>query len=426
MFNGLAAAQKTAVTESNYRSHESTSRISKTRIRVFLMDLWCYTPHYDRYLYEGLVLENLEVTLGSVCSYQDPEYFAKNGVHNDPGFVDLVPKLRISNDMTRRMLMLVESCINMLALLVRFSISRPHIVHVQWTPLVRRLPFEIWFLKLLKLLQIRLVYTAHNVLPHDTGRRYLATFKRLYKEMDAIICHTDEAKSRLVREFAVDPEQVRVIAHGPLLHDARRYSVQLSKARLLLPEDKALVLWQGIVRPYKGLDFLLQAWSKVEAHDLKACLLIAGTGDSALLESIKEHVARLGLHESVRLDFRFVPDEELAMYYQAADILVYPYSEVTTSGALMTALAYRKAIVATNLPAFREILRDQETALLVDYGDVENLASSLSRLIRTPEERNQLAFRVASSGGVQSWRNIAKQTRQCYDTVLYESGWGEA
>jgi glycosyltransferase involved in cell wall biosynthesis len=398
----------------------ATLDLSEASIKVFLMDLWCYVPYYDRYLCESLARENIEVTLGAVCPYQDPKYFARNGLLNDPGLVDLIPKLGIPNDAARRVLMLVESCINMAALLARFTISKPDIVHVQWIPLVRRLPFEMWFLKAVKKLGIKLVYTAHNVLPHDTGIELVPIFRNVYRGMDAIICHTEEAKSRLIREFSVDPERVTVIAHGPLLHDAKLRSVQASKAQLSVPENKVLVVWQGIIRSYKGLDFLLESWSKLDALRLNAHLLIAGTGESGLLEAIKEQVHRLRLQESVRLDFKFIPDEELPTYYQASDILVYPYKEVTTSGALMTALAYGKPIVATALPAFREVLRDGKTALLVNYGDVNGLVDALTRLIQDSKERERLARRIAASDKFEnSWTHIARQTRRLYTAVLH-------
>ncbi len=406
--------------DADYQLGESVLGSSKMLIRVFMMDLWCYTPHYDRYLCEALTDENIEAILGSVCPYQDPEYFAKNGLRNNPGLVDAVPKLRISNDTFRRALMLVESCINMAALLTRFMFSKPNIVHIQWIPLVRKLPFEMWFLRLVKTLGIRLVYTVHNVLPHDTGKKFVPAFRRVYTEMDALICHTEGAKNHLVREFSVDPKRVWVIPHGPLLHDAKRRSMQASKAQLQIPEDVTLVLWQGIIRSYKGIDFLLEGWRTIDASRLKARLLIAGTGDSGLLKATREQVARLGLQDSVSLDFRYVPDEELPTYYQAADIAIYPYRDVTTSGALMTALAYRKAIVATNLPAFREVLRDKETALLVDYGDVSALGSTLSGLIQNPKERDRLAFGVSSSANFNSWSRIARETRRCYASVLQD------
>lgn len=411
--------------ETDYRVDVPPLGAARQLIRVFMMDLWCYTPYYDRYFCEALAGENIEATLGSVSPYQDPGYFRRNGLRNDPGLVDVVPKLGISNDNVRRALMLVESCINMGALLARFVVAKPDIVHVQWTPLVRRLPFEIWFLRLVKRLKINLVYTVHNVLPHDTGTKFVPVFQQVYKEMDAMICHTDEAKSRLVLEFSVDPKRVWVIPHGPLFYDAKRCSVQASKDRLSLPENETLVLWQGIIRSYKGLDFLLDAWGKIDAKGLKARLLIAGTGEAGLLKRIKERTAQLGLKESVRLDFKFIPEDELPAYYQASDVLVYPYREVTTSGALMTALSFRKAIVATDLPAFREVLRDGDAALLVNYGDVHGLASALTKLIRDRKERERLALGVASAeNSNNSWMHIARETRRCYAAVLQNAAAG--
>jgi len=403
-------------------SVETALDSSKDVIKVFMMDLWGYTPYYDRYLCECLANQRIQVTLGSVSPYKDPEYFARNSLRNNPGLVDVVAKLGISNDGLRRALMLIESSVNMASLLARFTISKPDIVHVQWTPLVRRLPFEIWFLSLVKRLRIRLVYTVHNVLPHDTGTRFVPVFKRVYQQMDALICHTLEAKSRLIREFSVAPYRVRVIPHGPLFHDSKFRSAQASRVKLSLPEDAALVLWQGIIQPYKGLDFLLEAWSKIEARRLNAHLYLAGTGEPAVLAAIKEQVSRLGLQDSVHLDFRFIPDEELSAYYQACDVSVFPYKEVTTSGALMTAVAFRKAIIATNLPAFQEVLRDGENAFFVNYGDVDGLARALTRLILEPKERERLARSVRPEGDSDSsWPLIARETRQCYAEVLQNS-----
>jgi glycosyltransferase involved in cell wall biosynthesis len=380
------------------------------------MDLWCYTPYYDRYLCESLAEQDIEVTLGSVSPYEDPAYFSKHGLKNDPGLIDVVPKLGISNQTLRRLLMLIESSLNMVALSARFTLKKPDIVHVQWTPLVRKLPFEIWFLRLLKALKIKLVYTVHNLLPHDTGRKFWPVFKRLYGLMDALICHTYQAKKQLVADFSVDAGKVAVIPHGPLFHDSERPTVKASRGRLSLPQNSILVLWQGIIRTYKGVEFLLDAWKKV-AHSGNALLLIAGTGEASLLEDVTRQVSSLGLKDSVRLDLRFIPDEELSAYYQASDILVFPYREVTTSGSFMTALTYRKAMVVTKLPAFQEVLNGVDAALYVDYGDTQGLAEALTRLIREPSERQRLASKARSVSN-DAWRLIARDTRACYGNVL--------
>jgi len=110
--------------------------------------------------------------------------------------------------------------------------------------------------------------------------------------------------------------------------------------------------------------------------------------------------------------------EELRSWYLAADIAVYPYSNSTTSGALMTGINFGKPVVATTLPAFQQILRHGEEALLVDYGDVGGLSQALRRLIRDECLRQQMGARInelrASTPG---WSTIAKQTRACYEDL---------
>lgn len=409
----------TLVSELAQQQSRASEDVQASGIRVFLMDLWSYSPHYDRYLYEALRREDVDVRLGSVAPYQDPAYFRRNGIHTSPGLLDVVPSLRLSHDRLRRPLMLFECCINMLALLIRFLFSRPDIVHVQWVPLVRKLPVELWFLKLVRAMGSKLVYTVHNVLPHDTGNKFVPVFRSVYQQMDALICHTQGAKEQLVQEFSLDPDRVCVIPHGPLLHEVNQLNTAEAKRELGISDEEVLVLWQGIIRPYKGLDFLLEAWRKVVPVNARARLLLAGSGTPEAEQALRERVSALGLESSVSLHLRYLGDEELPVYFGAADIAVYPYKAVTTSGALMTAVAYGKAIVASNLPAFEEVLSQAETApLLVEYGDVDAFAEVLKRLIDNPDERERAAHSTARLNDTNSWDAIAKKTRRCYATVL--------
>jgi len=181
---------------------------------------------------------------------------------------------------------------------------------------------------------------------------------------------------------------------------------------------EALVLWQGIIFPYKGVDLLLRAWQRVEVSGSSAWLVIAGTGSPDLLEEIREQVRELGL-KRVKLHFRFISTEELVALYRAADVVVYPYRAITTSGALATGLALGKAIVASDLPVFRELLTDRESALLVDPLDVAALGEALLAVTQDAALRERLAGKVrAMQFGDQSWLSIAKKTMETYEGVL--------
>jgi len=121
----------------------------------------------------------------------------------------------------------------------------------------------------------------------------------------------------------------------------------------------------------------------------------------------------------VRLEFRFVTAEELVALYRRADVVVYPYRAITTSGALATGLALGKTIVASDLPVFRELLTDRENALLVAQEDAEGLAGALVELAGDAGLRERLAERVrAMDFGDGAWREIAEETVAAYGRVL--------
>ena len=236
---------------------------------------------------------------------------------------------------------------------------------------------------------------------------------------DALICHGEEARTQVVQDFNIRPERISVIPHGPLFDDKPELSQTEARMKLGLPSEATLVLCLGVICEYKGIPFLLDAWKQLIESGASAHLLIAGTGETRLLSSIREKVSLQGLESSVDLWLHFIPVEQLPLLFLAADILVYPYKAGTTSGALLTGMNYGKPIVATKLPFFCEYLKNEENALLVDYGDVDALSSSLRRLIHDPEERLRLT-RVADKEDLKnpSWADIAKATRECYDNLL--------
>ena len=118
------------------------------------------------------------------------------------------------------------------------------------------------------------------------------------------------------------------------------------------------------------------------------------------------------------MHLQFISTEELVALYRAADIVVYPYRAITTSGALATGLALGKTIVASDLPVFRELLTDRENALLVDPQNSAALAAGLVELFDDLSLRQRLATSVqAMDFGDQSWLFIGKKTVEAYENV---------
>jgi glycosyltransferase involved in cell wall biosynthesis len=386
--------------------------------RVFMMDLWATVPYYTAYLSHALLQEGVDLTVGSISYYLDPTCFSSRGIKLRPGLLDVVGKFRLPR-LPRRILKLLESILNLSALTVRFLFSPPDILHVQFLPmLLSRLPLDLWFVRFSSRRGSKIVLTVHDLLPHDTGEAHKQTFRDLYQTVDGIICHSDSIKARLGAEFSVPLEKIAVIPHGPFFYDLPLTNSEQTLQSFDLDPGKLLVLWQGIIFPYKGIDLLLNAWQHVEAGSDNACLLVVGTGSPELAEQIREQISRLAL-KRVNLHLRFISTEELVALYRAADVVVYPYRAITTSGALATGLALGKTIVASNLPVFRELLTDRENALLVDPENSTELAAALIELCENFSLRQQLATNIeAMNFGDQSWLSIAERTKQLYVAIL--------
>jgi glycosyltransferase involved in cell wall biosynthesis len=383
-------------------------------MRVLLMDFWSLVPYYTIALAKGLSAAEVHVTAGSTTYDLDPECFDRAGLTNDPGLLDLIGRRRIASPALRRILKLTQGIVNLAAWSLRFIVSRPDIIHVQQLRLIQaRLPLELWFLRFARMRGCRIVYTVHNLLPHDTGLKHRAPYFRLYHFADALICHSPDVREKLRTEFRIDPAKIRVVPHGPL------FAPDEGCAPAAGEEREPLVLCQGFLRPYKGIEFLIESWRKlISQYNTGARLVIAGSGEADYIAHLQKLIRENGLESSVTFRAQFLSPQEVASLYRTACVVVYPYREITTSGALMTGVANAKAIITTDLRLFRDTLRHGHNALLVPYGDADAFASALQKLIADPCLRRQLGTHLAELNSTSSWTGIGASTRACYASLL--------
>lgn len=384
-------------------------------IRVLLLDFWCFIPYYMAELAKGLNGQHVDARVLASTYRFDPGFFSRHGLRNNVGFLDIVSRWKIGPAWLRQPLKLFEYCCNLLLLSLKLLFSRPDILHVQYLALLSiGLPLELIPLKIGRACGTKIVCTVHNLLPHDTGDRHRKVFQRLYSMADSIICHNSVTADCLIAEFGIAAAHIQVIPHGALQPMEKPLTQSEARNALLLPADRRMVLWQGVISAYKGIDFLLDAWKLVEPG---ALLVIAGTGDASLIDQLRERVAGM-TRDDVRLDLFFIPPEVLPLYFRAADVVVYPYRQITTSGAMMTGLGHGKAIIATRLPTFTEMLQDEKEALLVPYGDTAALAHAMERLMHDAALRGRLEMGACSIAAQFSWNQIAASTRACYEHVI--------
>jgi glycosyltransferase involved in cell wall biosynthesis len=370
-------------------------------VRVQLVDPSAFTPPYDHALAAALGRAGVEVELitsrflyGSVPEpdgYEVSELFYRRS------------SARGLDAPGRRAFKLAEHLPDQL----RF---RRHtdtdIVHYQWltVPALDAL--------LLPALRPR-VMTAHYVLPPRPSRRLVAAARRMFGRMDAVIAHSEQSARRLREEVGVDAERVRVIPHG-----AFDYLTKLPE-ELPLPDDLAevegpVILFFGLLRPYKGLDVLLEAFRSVRGAEL----WIVGNPRMPV-EPLHELAERA--EGTVRFVPRFVADSEIAAYFRRADLVVAPYRDGEHSGVVYTALAFGKPMLLSAVGGFPELATEHGAARIVEPENPAALATALSELIADEGARDELAEAARrAADGPFSWDRIASQTLELYEELLAE------
>lgn len=302
---------------------------------------------------------------------------------------------------------LLEHPGDMMRLLGHIRRTSPQIVHFQWLTVQ---PLDVRFLERIK---VPVVLTAHDVLPREPRAGQLAAARRLYERAAAVVVHSDHGCGRLVDELGIDPAKVHVIPHGAFDYLAKLPPGPIDPALGELG-DRPVVLFFGLVRPYKGVDVLIEAFARAPED---ALLLVVGMPRMPL-EPLEKLARDLGLGDRVRWLPRFVTDPEIPAYFERADLVVLPYREIDQSGVLYTALAFGKPIVVSRVGGLGEIADRDAAALAVPADDPAALGAAIGELLADQARREELAAaarRVA--GGVYSWDAVAGKTLELYASL---------
>jgi len=377
------------------------------------------TPWYNAALTRALVAERIDVRLVCPRYHFEPGYFKELGLATQPGPLDVSTRFTIRPAKLRQGLRLAEFAANMSALKIEARLSPPDILHVHQCALLNRgWELELSFLRSCKRAGVTLVHTVHNLLPHDRRSFHAELYAQLYELPDAFICHGTDAADALHKEFNVQTSRIHVVPHGPLFSEGSGVSTEEARRSLGMPQQRLIFMVQGVLAPYKGTTHLLQAWNlliqRLESveHPL---LVIAGSGESSELKSLIQQIEQLKLSDSVRTDFGYIATNRIPLYFDAANVLVYPYRTITTSGALLTGLNYCKPIIASDLQAFRAYLKHGKNALLVPPDDVTQLTTALEALVCDRRLRDDLASGSLDNISLQmQWAEIASRTAEVY------------
>jgi glycosyltransferase involved in cell wall biosynthesis len=384
-------------------------------MRVHVVDPSAFTPPYDHALARALGEAGAEVELftsrfsyGPVpvpCGYTRHEFFYRLSHRRARGR---------SRSPVGLALKLAEHVPDMLR--YRRVATQADVVHFQWLTVQ---PVDVHLLPPARrrggAVRRRppVVLTAHDVLPREPRPGQLAAQRRLYERVDAVVVHSAHGRRRLTDALGVDPRRVHVIPHGALAPRMGAAPGPNGDPATALPDDLARVdvpvaLFFGLLRPYKGLDVLLEAWRGIEGAEL----WVVG------MPRMDIEPLRAGAPAGVRFVSRFVPDDEAAAFFHRADLVVLPYREIDQSGVALTALGAGAPLVLTDVGGFPE-LADSGAARLVKPGDAAALHRVLRDLLADPTARREMSRHArAAAAGPYAWEAIARSTLELYRGLI--------
>jgi len=314
--------------------------------------------------------------------------------------------------------------------LIRYTArTKPKALHILWNNKFEF--FDRTFLMLYyKVCGKKVAMTAHNVnQARRDGKDTLlnhVTLKMQYRLCDRIFVHTRRMKEELCQDFHVNESAVTVIRY-PMNNALPDTALTSSEAKrwLGLGAGEKTILFFGRIRPYKGIEHLLAAFKILSVRGGgKYRLIVAGEpkkGSEEYLHEIQQSIVKDFAPKEIILKVQFIPDDEMELYFKAADVLILPYKEIFQSGVLFLAYSFGLPVIATDVGSFREDIVEGETGFLCKPGDPEDMAHAVekyfaSELFKDLKVRRQDLKDYVNAN--HSWRAVADLTCQAYAQML--------
>ena len=245
----------------------------------------------------------------------------------------------------------------------------------------------------------KVLFICDNIIPHERRIGDIVFTKYAFRQADYFIVQSDAVENDLKKYF---PDAIyRKVPHP--VYENFGSSIPKEQARLSLGVNaKNVILYFGYVRAYKGLLILMEAMKKLE----NVTLLAVGEfydNESKYRRKVKE----LNLESNVRFVSDYVPNEEVAVYFSAADVVVLPYLSATQSGIAQIAYNFNKPVIATDVGGLAEVIIEGKTGFIVPPNDSDRLADAIEKFYSEKKEK-QFAENVKIEKMKYSWDNLIR------------------
>jgi glycosyltransferase involved in cell wall biosynthesis len=317
-----------------------------------------------------------------------------------------------------KILQTVRLRITLLRAVIRLLWDGTQVIHFQW--LADR-NGDLFFIKLLKSLGFKIVYTAHDLVPHDSdtleNRRY---YRNVYSLADRLIVHAENIRQEMIELFQLNPSTIWVIPHGSNILFSNE-SKTTARTRLEIPLDKKVILFFGLIKPYKGLEYLLKAFGRIKEQIDTALLVVAGRiadEDPAMYAHYSRLLSQFAEENPVKCVTDYVPFEQAGNFFSAADVVVLPHVKPSQSGVLFAAIAAGKPVVVTDAGGLSEAVENGRTGFVVPPRDTTAIAEALIKVLQDPAVMERMGREAKALAETRySWEGVAARTLRLYRSL---------
>lgn len=378
---------------------------------VTLLGTWPPTPGISAYCYELAAALSRVVTL-DVLTFRKlyPDFLYPGGpVPKDDTFSPTPETIR----QVREKL----TWYNPMGWILAGLRTKSDVLHVQFWSLPP-VPILATIMLLFRLRRGRCILTVHNLAEHERRRFFGIALRSLLRLSDAVITHQANPpewfRGTCLRATRRQPV---FVPHGPLNLFTSGHSTRTeARSAMNIPNDARVLLFFGAIRPYKGLDVLLDAFDIVAARLPGAYLVVAGRAWESF-DRYQQMIDRAPWKDRVRLRIDYIPTGEVARYFDAADLVVLPYHRFEAqSGVAMAAAGFGKPMIVTNVGALPTLQPDSD--LVVSPGDPAAIAKAILSALDSPDRLAQLEQTARQVAQSHSWDEIAARTLDVYRSVL--------
>jgi glycosyltransferase involved in cell wall biosynthesis len=370
-------------------------------MRAILVDPLLFTAPYDAALTQGLLAAGVEPLWATRPSrWGDQDEIPRQLV--EELFYRHVDSIRLPG-LLKAMVKAIAHAVGLVRLVRRVRTLRPDVVHFQWliVPALDRV--AIWFIRH----YCPVVLTVHDPVPVRTYGKALSAVQALglnaaIRSADRVIVHTTSGKQTLIGN-GIAAERIVEIAHGPL---------RLSVAQADIPARDArwtFVLF-GELKPYKGLEVLIDAVAKIPAALTEQSHVIIAGRSCMDVRHIEASIAQAGVGATIELRLWRHSETQMAELFARTDTFLFPYRNIDASGVYYLVKSLGKWLIASRVGIFSQDIAPP-AGVLVAPGDSDQLAQAMASAIA---ERPAGVAR----GDDQSWHCIASLTQATYLATL--------